>query len=179
MTNFIRPMTALLALVLATAACAVASEETSDPNAGVPQVVGVCAPAVPDCEDTIVVDQGDPTDEDLFTDDEPRDGVTPPGVSGVLVGGGLTVPEALATDATGVIAVQGFYFDDGSGPRLCEALAESFPPQCGGASLALGEVGDLDLGLLQNNQGITWSDDSIVILGELADGVLTPTPTSI
>ena len=178
MTNLIRPMNALLALVLATSACAIASE-TSDPDAGVPQVAGVCAPAVPDCEDTIVVDQGDPTDEDLFTDDEPQDGVTPPGVSGVLVGGGLTVPEALATDATGVIAVQGFYFDDGSGPRLCEALAESFPPQCGGASLALGEIGDLDLGQLQNNQGITWSNVSIVILGELANGVLTPTPTSI
>ncbi len=178
MTNFIRPTTALLALLLATSACAVESE-TSDPDAGVPQVAGVCAPGFPDCEDTIVVDDGDPTDEDLFTDDEPRDGVAPPGVSGVLVGGGLTVPEALATDATGVIAVQGFYFDDGSGPRLCEALAESFPPQCGGASLALGEIGDLDLGQLEGSQGITWSNDSIVILGELANGFLTPTPTSI
>ncbi len=178
MTNLTRSLTALVALVLATSACAVASE-TSDPNAGVPQVAGICAPESPDCDDTVVIDQGDIPDEDLFPDDEPRDGVTPPGASGMLVGGGLTVPEALATDATGVIAVQGFYFDDGSGPRLCEALAESFPPQCGGASLALGELGDFDLGSLQRNQGITWSDDSIVILGELVNGVLTPTATSI
>lgn len=178
MTNLTRSLTALVALVLATSACAVASE-TSDPNAGVPQVAGICAPESPDCDDTVVIDQGDGTGEDLFPDDEPRDGVTPPGASGVLVGGGLTVPEALATDATGVIAVQGFYFDDGSGPRLCEALAESFPPQCGGASLTLGELGDIDLGLLQGSQGITWSDDSIVILGELVNGVLAPIPTSI
>jgi len=119
-TNLTRSLTALVALVLATSACAVASE-TSDPNAGVPQIVAVCAPESPDCDDTVVIDQGDTPDEDLFPDDEPRDGVTPPGASGMLVGGGLTVPEALATDATGVIAVQGFYFDDGSGPRLCEA----------------------------------------------------------
>lgn len=178
MNNPTRHMAWLMALVLATSACAV-ERETSDPDAGVPQVAGVCAPGFPDCEDTIVVDQGDTTDDDLFADDEPRDGVTPPGMSGVLVGGGLTVAEALATDATGVIAVAGFYFDDGSGPRLCEALAESFPPQCGGASLALGNVDNVDLGGLQSSQGTTWSDDSVVILGELANGVLTPTPTSI
>lgn len=178
MNNPTRHMAWLMALVLATSACAV-ERETSDPDAGVPQVAAVCAPGFPDCEDTIVVDQGDTTDDDLFADDEPRDGVTPPGMSGVLVGGGLTVAEALATDATGVIAVAGFYFDDGSGPRLCEALAESFPPQCGGASLALGNVDNVDLGGLQSSQGTTWSDDSVVILGELANGVLTPTPTSI
>jgi len=177
-TNLTRSLTALVALVLAISACAVASE-TSDPNAGVPQVAGICAPESPDCDDTVVIDQGDATVEDLFPNNEPRDGVTAPGASGVLVGGGLTVSEALSTDATGVIAVQGFYFDDGSGPRLCEALAESFPPQCGGASLTLGELGEIDLGLLQGSQGVTWSDGSIVILGELINGVLTPTATSI
>jgi hypothetical protein len=164
--------------VMATSACAIATQ-AGDPEAGVPRINGACAPEFPDCQDTLVIDQDDPTPDDLFPDGEPRDGATPPGPTGVLVGGGLTVPEALATDAGGFIAVQGFYFDDGAGPRLCESLAESLPPLCGGAHLLLGDMGELDLGAVQSSQGTTWTDDLIVIYGELADGVLTPTPTSI
>ncbi len=165
-------LTTLLALVAS--ACAVASE-SSNPDAGLPQVSAICAEEVPDCDDTVAIDPNAGPEE------EPGDaGPPPPGASsGMLAGGGLTVAEALATEATGILAVQGFYLDDGTGPRLCETLAESFPPQCGGASLLLGDLTGIDLGLLQSSGSTTWSDQPVVILGELDDGTLNPTPTSI
>ncbi len=168
MKNSVRRVAApLMALAFVASAC-IATSETSDLNGDDPQV-----------DMSLVVDQGDTPSEDPLADGEPRDGATIPGPSGVLIGGGLTIPEALATDTTGVLAVQGFYLDDGTGPRLCEVLAESYPPQCGGASVSLGDVRDIDLGALQSTGNVTWSDDPVVILGELIDGVLVPSSTSI
>ncbi len=165
-------LTTLLALVAS--ACAVASE-SRDLDAGLPQVSAICAEEVPDCDDTVAIDPNAGPEE------EPGDpGPPPPGASsGMLAGGGLTIAQALATDATGILAVQGFYLDDGTGPRLCETLAESFPPQCGGASLLLGDLTGIELGLLQSSGSTTWSDQPVVILGELDHGTLNPTPTSI
>jgi len=97
----------------------------------------------------------------------------------MVAGGGLTVAEALATDASGFLVLQGFYVDDGNGPRLCEALAESFPPQCGGANIELGDLSGIGLGQLQRSGDVTWSDDAVVIVGEIVEGVLVPTPTSL
>jgi hypothetical protein len=169
-----RTLVAIAAVALATSACAVSSE-TSDPDAGLPVVSVLCAPEVADCNDTVAID-----DDDLFPNDEPQDGVAPSaGASGMLAGGGLTISEALTTDASGILAVQGFYVDDSNGTRLCEALAESFPPQCGGANVGLGDLSGIDLGELQSNGGVTWSDDVVVVIGELIDGVLVPTPTSL
>jgi len=171
-------MTAIAALLIVTTACA-SSRETSNPDAGVPIFDGVCAPEFPDCQDTLVDDLFPNGEPDLFPDGESTDGALPGASAGALVGGGLTVVEALETSASGPLAVQGFYLDDGTGPRLCEALAESFPPQCGGASLSIGDMGDIDLGPLQSNQATTWSDAPVVIVGEVANGILNPTPMSL
>ena len=57
--------------------------------------------------------------------------------------------------------------------RACAALAESFPPQCGGGSISV--VG-LDLQALEGltTEGdVTWSDLPITVEGVLADGKLT------
>jgi hypothetical protein len=89
---------------------------------------------------------------------------------GVPADGGLTISEALVGGAPGVIAVQGFLFDDGSGPKLCEALAESFPPQCGGASIPVsGQVGPSDVPLV-SEQGVTWTDQPVTLFGEIING---------
>jgi hypothetical protein len=58
-------------------------------------------------------------------------------VDGMTVDGGLSVDEALDTEVIGVVAVKGYLFNDGTGLRLHNVLAESFPPQCGGASLTV------------------------------------------
>ncbi len=94
----------------------------------------------------------------------------------MAVGGGLSVTEALTTNAEGVIAVQGFVFIDADGARLCDALAESFPPQCGGDTLPMASLDGVDPNLLQESQGIRWTDVPVTLFGEIVDGVLVVDP---
>jgi hypothetical protein len=159
----------LLVFLLIVAACGDDADSAELPPAGddAPPAAGACLEGTEDCEDT------------LFPGDEP---VTPlPGDSqGMpIAGGGLTVAEALETDATGIIMVTGFYVDSGSGPLLCDALAESYPPQCGGASIPLGDIAPVDPESIQSVQDTSWSDDQVIVVGEIVDGVLVPTPTSL
>lgn len=59
------------------------------------------------------------------------------GISLPPEGGGVTVSEALAGSSR-VGWIRGFLLAERDQPvMLCEALAESFPPQCGGAALVL------------------------------------------
>jgi hypothetical protein len=167
-------------LVLVAAACggASAGDESAplpvnnNPDA-TPVVTGMCAQGEPDCVDTIVVGGNEP--QDLPNDDTGPDvgSVTGSVISGGMpVDGGLSVPEALTTEATGVIAVQGFLFDDGTGARLCEALAESYPPQCGAASIPVTGYEDAITIPLSNAQGVNWSDQPVTLFGEVLDGTL-------
>jgi hypothetical protein len=158
----LRLLFASVLVLLAGAACGTGETDPDTTNTTEPVSQGYCAPDVPDCEDTIVIDDG---------------GSAAPS-AGMLADGGLTVSEALATDATGVIAVRGFYFEDDSGRRMCELLAESLPPLCGGAELPLGESAQ-QFGGLRTTQGVTWSDRPVVILGEIVDGVLIPDDMSL
>jgi hypothetical protein len=83
----------------------------------------------------------------------------------------------LVSDIGGVIAVQGFLFDDGSGPVLCEVLAESFPPQCGGASVEVSGHGEATDVPIVSEQGVTWTDQTLVLFGELDGGTFVVDPT--
>jgi len=167
--TILRRGAAILALLLVVSACG--DDATSElPPAGddAPAAAGTCPEGTPDCNDT------------LFVDGEPQDGLLPGGdSSGMPAGDGLTVSGALAADAAGPLMVRGFYVDSGSGPMLCEALAESFPPQCGGASIPLGDLSAVDPDSIQTNQGTSWSDDAVFVLGEIIDGVLVPTEMSL
>jgi hypothetical protein len=58
-------------------------------------------------------------------------------------------------------------------------LAESFPPQCGGASIPLADTSAIDPDSINTNQGISWTDDEVFILGEIVDGVFVPTAMSL
>jgi hypothetical protein len=84
--------------------------------------------------------------------------------------------EILVEDAAGhegPASVTGSLLANGDDVRLCAALAESFPPQCGGDSITV--VG-LDLGTLDGltTEGdVTWSDLPITVEGVLGDGTLT------
>ena len=91
-----------------------------------------------------------------------------------IAGGGLSVSEALASDLEGPLMVKGYVVVANGETRLCEALAESPPPQCGGASL---RVEGLDLaGLdLQERNGVRWSATTVSLLGPVKDGTLTVT----
>jgi hypothetical protein len=110
---------------------------------------GTCLPEEPNCADTFV-DSGEPP-------------VPPPP--------GVPVATVASTPIDGGFVISGFYFDDGTGVRLCEGLAESFPPQCGGASIAFDNTAGADLGVLSIEQGVTWSDQPVLVEGEVIDGV--------
>ena len=122
-------------------------------------------PDEPECDDTVVVpDEG----QDL----ESPDGDSS---SGMPIEGGLSIEEALTRNPDdGVIAVSGLYFSDASGTFLCGLLAESLPPLCGGAVLALeGPAVEAITAEINEAQGVQWTDRSVTLLGTVSDGVLT------
>jgi hypothetical protein len=104
----------------------------------------------------------------------PADGGSePPAASEVM-----SVEEAVASGAAGLVTVRGFLLAaDGEPVKLCAALAESYPPQCGVASLV---VEGLDLSTVEGLTTPTepdyahtsWTDAEIRLTGELDDGVL-------
>jgi hypothetical protein len=79
---------------------------------------------------------------------------------GPISGPGMSVAEALGHQATDdLVTVTGALFVDADGTvRLCDAIAESFPPQCGGARIV---VEGLDLAAvagLQTEGDVSWAE---------------------
>ncbi len=89
-----------------------------------------------------------------------------------VVSPGISVTEALESDLAGPLVVNGFLVTTADGAYLAETLAESYPPQPGGARLV---VENLDTNLIDGlvtAQGITWSDQPVRLLGTVQDGIL-------
>ena len=86
---------------------------------------------------------------------------------GDIDGRGISVAEALTHGPTDdIVAVTGALFVDADGTvLLCDAIAESFPPQCGGDRL---EVAGLDLTTieLEEANGMRWAE-GVVLLGSV------------
>ena len=81
---------------------------------------------------------------------------------------GLSVAEALTHGPTDdLVTVTGALFVDADGTvRLCDAIAESFPPQCGGDRIV---VEGLDLSTvvdLQEANGVRWAE-SVTLFGSV------------
>ena len=82
---------------------------------------------------------------------------TSPSSGAVLPGGGLSVAEAIATEADPPLAVTGWLVRTDSGPRLCSGYAPAAAEPCGEPSLALegdvtGQTGE-KVGLLGSVDG--------------------------
>ena len=99
---------------------------------------------------------------------------TPP--AGSAVGPGLSVTQARASTVAGPMLVRGSLIVDTDATRLCEALAESYPPQCGEPSL---EVRGLDLSefALERAGGVRWAEQ-VKVLGTVEGDVLTVAPAA-
>jgi hypothetical protein len=84
----------------------------------------------------------------------------------------VSIEEALGAGSDEVQLVSGNLLALGEEIRLCSALAESFPPQCGGASLLVDglSLGDVD-GLVTEGE-VSWTDRPVELLGVVADGTL-------
>lgn len=81
---------------------------------------------------------------------------------------GMTVGEALDQQATyDLVSVTGALFigADG-GVLLCEAIAESFPPQCGGERLTVDGLDPAAVADLQTEGDVSWSD-SVTLFGSV------------
>ena len=103
----------------------------------------------------------------------------PAGAAGAPApGGGLTVEEALRSAGTGPVVVRGYVVARGGDVQLCAALAESSPPQCGGASLSVEGLDPATVEGATTLEGVTWSDRAVPLAGTVAGGVLTVDPTA-
>jgi hypothetical protein len=76
------------------------------------------------------------------------------------VGSGLSVAQALTHRATDdLVSVAGSLFVDPDGTvRLCDAIAESFPPQCGGDRIVVQGLNLDDIGNLQTEGEVSWAE---------------------
>ncbi len=126
-----------------------------------PAASGACVEGEPDCNDTLAIGE------------EPQDLPSPgddPAPSGMLVDGGLSLADAVKVSRAGPIAVKGFLLIDGDGARLCELLAESLPPLCGGVFVPIEGFEELLEAPLSESQGISWTDQYVSFLGEFVNG---------
>jgi hypothetical protein len=77
----------------------------------------------------------------------------------------LTVEEALEADPEELVVVRGFFVQTSREARLCSALAESYPPQCAGASVVLEGLPPEELPPLERAQGVAWADHPVTLRG--------------
>ena len=88
----------------------------------------------------------------------------------------VSIAEALETE--GNVLVTGYLFElDGGGVVLAELIAESFPPQPGGATITVNglDLGALDLEETPDGSELAttrWSAESVTLTGSMVSGVL-------
>jgi len=105
-------------------------------------------------------------------DDEPA-GDTGPQTSGIGAGPGISIDQALGSDSDYPLLVNGNLLAQGGDVRLCSALAESFPPQCGGSSVVVKGLKLEEVDGLVSEGDVSWTDRPIQLLGVVSDGTLT------
>lgn len=84
-----------------------------------------------------------------------------------------TVGEALETEDPNPLHVSGLLLNDGSGWRLCDAVLESMPPQCGDPALGVVGVDEAEFGF-EEAAGVRWYEDATVV-GNVEGDTLTVT----
>ncbi len=93
--------------------------------------------------------------------------------SGGTPGSVISIDQALDSDSDEPLLVSGNLLAQGDDVRFCSALAESFPPQCGGASLVVEGLNLDKLDGLVTEGDVRWTDRPIELLGVVSDGTLT------
>ncbi|HLF09256.1 MAG TPA: hypothetical protein VI789_07915 [Dehalococcoidia bacterium] len=88
------------------------------------------------------------------------------------MGPGISIAEALASRLEGPLLVNGWLWADGREVRLCVALTDAAPPQCTQPSLTVRGFDLSAIGDLRTDRGVTWSQKTIQLLGDVSGGVL-------
>ena len=159
----------LLVGAIALSSCAV-SEERSGPGAdGVPSVLTACAEDAPGCQDTLVTGGDDPlapsTDSDVS-------------VSGGMALDALSIADALLYEGSEPVATVGFVVRTSESSRICDALAESYPPQCAGESIEITNPDATDAIPLIEEGNVQWSPERVTVIGTVTSEGITIDPTS-
>lgn len=139
----------------------------------VPFAEGACLPDEPECEDTLVEEPDVRDLPDAPTEDPNKEPAGTAADSGMTASGGLTIPEALATDASGTIAIRGHLFDDGGGLQLCESLiglGERYG--CDGQRISVTDLDAKQVPEIVLFEGTTYTEEQITLFGELIDRTL-------
>ena len=92
-------------------------------------------------------------------------------VSGV--GPGISIREALISNLTGPLLINGQLRVQNDQARLCEFLDLSLPPQCGGRFLEVDGLDLMTIDGLRSEGSVTWSDHAVQVLGTVEGEVLT------
>lgn len=102
---------------------------------------------------------------------EPAAPQSPP-VAGIGMGPGISIDEAIAFESDEPLLVNGNIWAEGDKVYFCDAVAESYPPQCAGVRLEAVGVKLAEVDGLQRVGDIAWSERT-QLLGVVADGKIT------
>ena len=91
-----------------------------------------------------------------------------PAAGAPIPDGGLSVRDAIDSDADGPLMVRGYVIERDGELRLCEAILESHPPQCGEPSLRIE----------RNGADVSPSEERRSLLGEVDGGAITLAPNA-
>ena len=89
------------------------------------------------------------------------------------IGPGISIGEAISSNLQGPLLVNGHLHVQNDQVRLCEVLAESLPPQCGGRTLVVKGLDLMTVDGLKKEGSVTWSDQLVQVLGTVDGEVLT------
>lgn len=103
----------------------------------------------------------------------------PPATAGIGMGPGISIDEAMASDLEGALLVNGNLLAQGGEIRLCSALAESFPPQCGGSFLRVEGLKLEEVDGLVTEGDVSWTDRPIQLLGDVEGDTLVVSTTAV
>jgi hypothetical protein len=109
---------------------------------------------------------------------EPQPTQPPPATAGLGAGPGISIEQALAADSADAVLVNGNLLAQGEEIRLCSALAESFPPQCGGSSLRIEGLKLEEVDGLVTEGAVSWTDRPIQLLGTVEGDSLVVSTSS-
>ena len=88
----------------------------------------------------------------------------------VPAGDPITVEQLVARSSDSPITVRGLLLSTGGETRLCAAILESFPPQCGEPSVVLVDIDPASVEGIEVAGDVQWKDGAVVQVQRQQDG---------
>ena len=88
----------------------------------------------------------------------------------VPAGDPITVEQLVARSSDSPIMVRGLLLSTGGETRLCAAILESFPPQCGEPSVVLVDIDPASVDGIEEAGDVQWKDGAVVQVQRQQDG---------